>query len=59
MKPELRARLEELAARGCWLDDPEFVVDDYAGGNIDDAFAGGERSGETNLAREILAELDA
>ena len=58
MKPELKARLEKLAASECWSDDPDFMVDDYAGGNIDDAYYGGEHSGEVRLAREILAGLD-
>lgn len=59
MKPEMKERLEKLAASECWSDDPEFMVDDYAGGNIDDAFYGGEHSGEVNLAREILASLES
>jgi hypothetical protein len=33
------------------------MVDDYAGGNIDDAFYGGQHDGEVTLAREILTEL--
>jgi hypothetical protein len=33
------------------------MVDDYAGGNIDDAFSVGETAGETILARKILKDL--
>ena len=58
IKPKLKARLEKLAASECWSDDPDFMVDDYAAGNIDDAYYGGEHSGEVRLAREILAGLD-
>lgn len=34
------------------------VIDDFAGGNVNDAYDGGERDGQTNLARDILAELN-
>jgi len=57
----MRVKLTEIAARRCWSDgdtdkDP-FIVDDYAGGNIDDAYEGGVRDGATGLAREFLAEF--
>lgn len=53
-------RLRQLAEADCFYDDPdpEVIVDDYAGGNIDDAFYVGERAGEVVLARDILAVLD-
>lgn len=56
----LLTRLREMAEAECFYDDPdpEVIVDDYAGGNIDDAFAVGERAGEVVLARDILAVLD-
>lgn len=55
MLPEpLRLKLEKLAARSCWSDDEDATVDDFAAGNIDDAFAGGCTEGEILLAREIL-----
>ena len=57
MNAEMKAKLEKLAARTCWNDDKDFMVDDYAGGNIDDAYYGGNRDGETDLARELLAEF--
>lgn len=34
------------------------LVDEYAGGNVDDAYELGEEDGKTELAREILAQLD-
>lgn len=51
---ELRKFLENLASKECWEDDPECIVDDYAGGNVDDAYDGGFRAGQTVLARGIL-----
>lgn len=57
MKPELIEELKKLAGEEVWSDDPDFAIDDYAGGNIDDAFYGGERCGRTKLAREILEKL--
>ena len=57
MNAEMKAKLEKLAARKCWSDNEDFMVDDYAGGNIDDAYYGGNTDGETDLARELLAEF--
>lgn len=54
---ELIEKLTKLGNKIAWDDDPEFVPDDYAGGNIDDAFYGGKDAGEIDLAREILKEL--
>ena len=59
MRAKLKSRLDWLAARKCWADDDNFSVEDYAGGNLDDAYAGGERDGETLLARNLLAEFCA
>lgn len=50
--------LKELANKKAWTDDEDVNIDDYAGGNIDDAYYGGERAGKINLAREILDALD-
>ena len=60
LSPTLIAKLKQLAERGCWGDDDneDSVIDDFAGGNVDDAFEGGERTGETFLAREILDEME-
>lgn len=61
LKAETIARLKELARAQPWdehEDGEDVVIDDFAGGNVDDAFDGGMRAGETYLAREILTELD-
>lgn len=65
MKLELIEQLKKLAARDCWSDDPGWgsptepyaTVDDFAAGNIDDAYYGGFADGEAELAREVLADL--
>lgn len=54
---EARPMLERLAARKCWCDDKEFMVDDYASGNVDHAYSGGAADGETILARKLLGQL--
>lgn len=54
---EMAATLGKLAARKCWSDDDDFQADDYAGGNFDDAYAGGVDDGEVGLARVILADI--
>jgi len=58
MNEAMIMRLKALAGKKCWSDDEDFMVDDYAGGNIDDAYAGGVRDCEVSLAREITAELE-
>ena len=60
LSPTLIAKLKQLAEQTCWGDDDneDSVIDDFAGGNVDDAFEGGERTGETFLAREILDEME-
>lgn len=35
-------KIKEIAEQQAWSDDPDFLVDDYAGGNEDDAYYGGE-----------------
>ncbi len=57
MPEELIQKLKKIASRKCWSDDEEFIPDDYAGGNIDDAYSGGVDDGRVDMAREILAEL--
>ena len=59
MNEQLITRLKELAGRKCFHDeDDDAVVEDYAGGNVDDAFDLGERAGETMLARDVLTALN-
>jgi hypothetical protein len=50
------ARLKDLARAECYYDDEDEdkIIDDYAGGNVDDAFYVGERAGEVVMAREVL-----
>lgn len=38
-------------------EDEDVVIDDFAGGNVDDAYNIGRSDGEIYLAREILASL--
>ena len=58
MKPEMIARLRDLAKRKCWCDNEEFIAEDWAGGNFDDAYSGGVDDGYAMLAQEILESLD-
>lgn len=53
----LRTTLKQLASRECWSDDPEFIPDDYAGGNIDDAYSGGREDGASMFARQLLQQF--
>ena len=48
-----KANLEEEANKG----DNYFNVDDYVGGNIDDAFYLGKECGEAELIEELLGIL--
>jgi hypothetical protein len=57
MNDALIQKLKKLARRPSWQDHEDFNPEDYSGGNFDDAFDGGVRSGETWLAREILDDL--
>lgn len=54
MTPEQKQYLESLAKRKCWCDDSESIINDFAGGNIDDAYSGGYDDGQATLARELL-----
>ena len=59
MIDKIRRLVELIAARGCEaLDDPEFMADDYAGGNIDDACEVGRDMGRVDLARQIIKLLN-
>lgn len=61
LKPETIEELKKKASRTTWLervgDNRIFVVDDFSGGNQDDAYEGGIADGETYMAREVLADL--
>lgn len=56
-KTEAVIRINELAAKKVGADDEEFMVNDWAGGNIDDAFSLGVDAGQAYLARELKAIL--
>ena len=63
MNEKLIERLKELAKKRCWADELSAcdaggcIVDDFAGGNVDDAYQGGCDSGEVLLARDVLDSL--
>lgn len=57
MDEALKKKLKEMAAEECWSDDLDFIVNDFAGGNVDDAYDGGVRDGEIGLARRLLEEF--
>ena len=60
MNERMIQKLKNLAKSDCFYDDEneDKMVDDYAGGNIDDAFSYGETAGEVMLARQVLMALD-
>jgi len=51
-------QLMALARRECFHDDEDGIIDDYADGNTDDAFAVGEEAGKVMLARQVLESLN-
>lgn len=59
MNDKMIERLKHLARSECYMDDEDEdkVIDDYAGGNVDDAFYAGEHQGEVLLARDVLIAL--
>jgi hypothetical protein len=63
MKQEIIDKLKKLAEDQTWEDvseedkDEYFIVDDFAGGNVDDAYQGGIRTGKISLARELLISI--
>ena len=54
MKQETLNKLIELAKKTVRRYEDDFMADDYAGGNFDDAWDKGMEDGETALAQEIL-----
>lgn len=49
---------EKLSKGNPSVDDPEFNVYDYCGGNYDDAYSVGVNAGEHYMAREIMEIID-
>lgn len=54
---ELIDFLQRKAKQSAWFDDPEPDIMAFSGGNIDDAYTGGQQDGEVLLAREILSKF--
>ena len=59
MNEELKQKLIKIAREECFIDDADEykIIDDYAGGNVDDAFGMGEDQGRILLAREVLSAM--
>ena len=51
-------RLKACAKRTRRSDEEDFMVNDFAAGNIDDAYDIGFTDGETQLAQEILTAMN-
>jgi hypothetical protein len=59
MQQELVDFLQKIIDGGCWdTDEEDFIVDDYAGGNVDDAFSGGVDVGRVELAQNLLERFN-
>ncbi len=56
---QVKIKLNALSFKKAHIDDPEFMVNDWAGGNIDDAYSLGSTDGEIILARELKSTLDS
>lgn len=50
--------LIKLAKRETWADQEDFDPQDFSGGNFDDAYYNGSADGESQLARDILNQLN-
>jgi len=59
MKRAVLALIKITAAEECVSDSDDFMVDDYAGGNIDDAFHLGVACGRIDFARDVLQVIEA
>lgn len=53
---KLKTRLIKLAKQKCLSDDPEALVVEASGGNVDDAYNLGYDDGKRLLARSILTK---
>jgi hypothetical protein len=54
---ELLPDLREQAKEKCWSDNKGWEINDCAGGNIDDAYWGGDHDGDICRVRSILKAL--
>jgi hypothetical protein len=50
---KLMDHIREVAEKNCWADDQEFMVYNYCGGNMDDAYESGMEAGEVLFARRL------
>lgn len=51
--------IRKIAAQDISADEDDFMVDDYAGGNIDDAYRIGVDHGEVYFARQLLKLIES
>lgn len=49
--------IKKKAKETARIDNEDFSADDYAGGNIDDAYAYGLEDGEVLFARSVIEQL--
>lgn len=54
---KLQEKLKGIASCECWRDNKDFTPYDYSGGNIDDAYYGGNQDGGVELARILLKDF--
>lgn len=54
---KILAIIEPEAKKTLKSDDEDFMVDDYAGGNIDDAYSLGVDEGYTMLAKRVMEAI--
>ncbi len=52
-------KIRRIAGSEISADQDDFMVDDYAGGNIDDAYSVGLDHGEVYLSRELLKIIES
>ena len=57
MVHELFNMIKTIAKQKAHCDVDEFCADDFAAGNIDDAYNGGFSDGQIELARDILYKI--
>lgn len=55
---EIIKKIKEKAENTACIDNDDFNIDGYAGGNIDDAYSLGCDDGEILFARELLAMVE-
>lgn len=54
MNAAIKDALIELSKKTAWSDNDNFAADDYSGQNFDDAYSGGFRDGQIEMAREVI-----